>query len=132
VETFVFDLRATDAEAAALAERENADEKMDLTYILNYYYHVGTEPYSLEGAKRLQTSLAKGLKLRNRGVKRAPFYVLSGTKMPAVLVELGFISNYYDRKKLGSASFRQSAAEALFGAIKGFSKAADKLIVRAD
>jgi len=132
LETFVFDLKATDAEAAALAERENADEKMDLTYILSHCYHVGTEPYSLEAAKRLQTSLVKGLKLRDRGVKRAPFYVLAGTKMPAVLVELGFLSNHYDRTELKSKEFRQSAAEALFDAIEDFSKAAGKLIVRAD
>jgi N-acetylmuramoyl-L-alanine amidase len=122
LETFVFDLEATDAEAAALAKRENADQKMDLAYILSYCYHVGNEPYSLEAAKRIQTSLVKRLRLRNRSVKRAPFYVLAGTKMPAILVELGFISNYYDRKKLQSASFRQSAAEAIFEMIRDFNK----------
>ena len=132
LETFVFDLKATDAEAAALAKRENADEKMDLAYILSHCYHVGTEPYSLKAAKEVQASLIKRLKLRNRGVKRAPFYVLAGTKMPAILVELGFVSNYYDRKKLQSASFRQSAAEALFDAIRNFDKAAGKLLVKAN
>jgi len=132
LETFVFNLEATDAEAAALARRENADEKMDLTYILSHCYHAGTEPYSLEAAERLQTSLVKGLELRNRGVKRAPFYVLAGTKMPAVLVEIGFVSNYYDRKKLQNSSFRQSAAEALFDGIEAFDKAITKLIARTD
>lgn len=132
VETFVFDTKATDAEAAALAKRENADEGMDLTYILNHCYHVGNEPYSLEVAKKIQSSLARKLKLRNRGVKRAPFYVLAGTKMPAALIELGFISNYYDRKKLQSASFRQSAAEALFDAIKAFDEATVRSVVKAD
>ncbi len=132
VETFVFDLKATDAEAAALAERENANEEMDLTYILNHCYHVGNEPYSLQAAKKVQSSLVRKLKLRNRGVKRAPFYVLAGTKMPAILLELGFVTNLYDRKKLQSDSFRQSAAEALFEAIKDFNKTAARSLVRAD
>ena len=132
METYVFDVKATDAAAAALAKRENADEEMDLTYILNHCYHVGNEPYSLKAAKKIQSSLVKKLKLRNRGIRRAPFYVLAGTKMPAVLIELGFISNYYDRRKLQSASFRQSAAEALFDAIKAFDKGTISSLVKAD
>jgi N-acetylmuramoyl-L-alanine amidase len=132
IETFVFDMKATDAAAAALAERENANVEMDLTYILNYCYHVGNEPYSLALAKKIQSSLVGELKLKNRGIKRAPFYVLAGTKMPAVLIELGFISNFYDRQKLQSASFRQSAAEALFDAIKSFDRANTKSLVKAD
>jgi N-acetylmuramoyl-L-alanine amidase len=105
---------------------------MDVAYILSHCYHVGTEPYSLEAARVIQNSLVKRLKLRNRSVKRAPFYVLAGTKMPAVLVELGFLSNYYDRTKLKSSRFRQSAAEALFDAITDFDRAAGKLLVKAD
>jgi len=132
LETYVFDTKATDAEAAALAKRENAEEEMDLTYILNHCYHVGSDPYSLKAAREVQSALVRKLKLKNRGVRRAPFYVLAGTKMPAVLVELGFISNYYDRKKLQSASFRQSSAEALFEAIKGFDRATTKSLAKAD
>ncbi len=132
LETYLFNMRATDAEAAALAERENAEEKMDLAYILSNCYHVGTEPYSLEAAQKVQSLLVRRLGLRNRGVKRAPFYVLAGTKMPAILVELGFVSNYYDRRKLQSSSFRQSAAEALFDAIKYFDEANSKLLLKAD
>jgi len=132
LETYVFDTKASDAAAAALAERENAEEKMDLTYILNHCYHVGNEPYSLEAARKIQSLLVKKLKLKNRGIRRAPFYVLAGTKMPAVLIELGFISNRYDRKKLQSASFRQSSAEALFDAIKEFDRATVRSLVKAD
>jgi len=132
METYVFDMKATDADAAALAKRENANVEMDITYILNNCYHVGNEPYSLEAAKNIQSSIVGKLKLKNRGIRRAPFYVLAGTKMPAVLMELGFISNRFDRKKLQSASFRQSAAEALFEAIKGFDKANARSLVKAD
>ena len=132
LESYVFDTKASDAAAAALAKRENAEEEMDLTYILNHCYHVGNEPYSLEAARKIQSSLVKKLKLKDRGIRRAPFYVLAGTKMPAVLIELGFISNLYDRKKLQSESFQQSAAEALFDAIKEFDRATVKSIAKAD
>ena len=131
LETFLFNVEATDARAAALAKRENAGA-MSLEFILNHCYHVGTEPYSLEVAQKVQSALVGSLKLRNRGVKRAPFYVLAGTKMPAVLIELGFVSNYSERKKLQSASFRQSAAEALFKAIEEFSAVTGRSVVKAD
>jgi N-acetylmuramoyl-L-alanine amidase len=132
LETYVFNMEASDAEAAALAKRENAQERMDLAYILSHCYHVGNEPYSLEAARKIQTSLVSYLKLRNRGIKRAPFYVLAGTKMPAILVEIGFISNYYDRQKLQTESFRQKTAEALLEAIEEFNRATGKKLAKAN
>ena len=131
LETYLFNVEATDARAAALAKRENAGE-MSLEFILNHCYHVGTEPYSLEIAQKAQSALAGSLNLRSRGVKRGPFYVLAGTKMPAILIELGFISNSLERKKLQSKSFRQSTAEALFKAIKDFNTATGRSLVKAD
>ncbi|MBD3182615.1 hypothetical protein GF312_10005 [Candidatus Poribacteria bacterium] len=132
LETYVFDTKATDREAAALAERENAYAEMDLAFILNHCYHVGNEPYSIDAAKKVQSMLSSQLRFRNRGVRRAPFYVLAGTKMPAILVELGFISNRYDRQKLESISFRQKAAEALFEAIVNFTRSTNKTLAKAD
>ncbi|MGB9598112.1 MAG: N-acetylmuramoyl-L-alanine amidase, partial [Candidatus Poribacteria bacterium] len=129
-ETYVFDLEATDAEARALASRENEGESMDLTMILSHCYHTGTEPYSLDIAKRVQKSLTTKLSFDNRGVRRAPFYVLAGTKMPAILVELAYISNTEEREKLQSENFRQKAAEALYDAIIGFQDAVNKSLAK--
>jgi N-acetylmuramoyl-L-alanine amidase len=130
-ETYIFDLEATDKEANALAKRENEGEPMDLTIILSHLYHVGTEPYSLDIAKRVQKTVTSQLGLDNRGVRRAPFYVLAGTKMPAILVELAYVSNPSEREKLSNPSFRQQAAEALFGSIMGFKGAIDKSLAKA-
>ncbi len=47
---------------------------------------------------------------RNRGVKRAPFYVLLGAKMPAILVECGFI-NGKERESLKESCFLDTLAE---------------------
>lgn len=48
-----------------------------------------------------------------RGIKEAEFYVLKNTIMPAVLVEVGFISNYTEEKALQSEGYRQLLAEAV-------------------
>jgi N-acetylmuramoyl-L-alanine amidase len=51
--------------------------------------------------------------LRDRGVKSAPFYVLLGAQMPAILVECGFISNKRDRAELTSPAFLESSARGI-------------------
>lgn len=129
-ETYIFNLEATDAEARALAKRENEGEAMDLTVILSHCYHTGTEPYSLEIANRVQKAITSQLGLDNRGVRRAPFYVLAGTKMPAILVELAYVSNPSEREKLNTPSFRQNAAEALYDAIMGFKGVVDRSLAK--
>ena len=50
----------------------------------------------------------------------APFRVLVGANMPAVLVELGFLSNPNEEQKLASASFQETLVQALFQSIVGF------------
>lgn len=129
-ESYVFNLEATDAEARALASRENEGEPMDLTIILSHCYHAGTEPYSLDIAKRALKTLTEELDLSNRGIRRAPFYVLAGTKMPATLIELAYVSNTSEREKLQSESFRQKAAEALFHSIMDFKGVIGKSIAK--
>jgi N-acetylmuramoyl-L-alanine amidase len=55
--------------------------------------------------------------LRNRGVKRAQFVVLTGTSMPAVLAEVSFVSSPTDENNLQSSTYRQQIAEALCSGI---------------
>jgi N-acetylmuramoyl-L-alanine amidase len=59
---------------------------------------------------------------RNRGVKQAGFYVLRGAYMPAVLVEVGFISNPEEEALLNSLDFRMKMAEAIVEAILAFTE----------
>lgn len=59
---------------------------------------------------------------RDRGVKRAGFYVLRGAYMPAVLIEVGFISNREEESQLLSLDFRFRAAEAIVDAIVEYSE----------
>jgi N-acetylmuramoyl-L-alanine amidase len=63
-------------------------------------------------------------------VKQAGFYVLIGASMPNVLIEVGFLSNPTEEKKLKKASYRQQIAEAVYGAIFIFKQTKEKLLVK--
>ncbi|HYM07446.1 MAG TPA: N-acetylmuramoyl-L-alanine amidase [Terriglobales bacterium] len=55
--------------------------------------------------------------MRNRGVKKATYVVLTGTSMPAILAEVSFVSSPEDEAKLKSSSYRDKIAEGLFRGI---------------
>ena len=59
-------------------------------------------------------------KTENRGIKQAPFRVLAGATMPAVLVEVGFISHPDEEKQLRSATFQENVASAIATAVGEF------------
>ncbi len=53
-------------------------------------------------------------------MKQAPFYVLAGARMPAVLLEVGFISNPEEAAKLRTIAYREKIAEAVADGIRAF------------
>jgi N-acetylmuramoyl-L-alanine amidase len=65
--------------------------------------------------------------LRDRGVKKAGFVVLTGTSMPAVLTEISFVSSPMDEKNLQSASYRQNIAEALYKGIARYAASSSRV-----
>lgn len=69
---------------------------------------------SLRLAEEIQSRLKGGPIKVDRGVSQDPFYVLWKTSMPAVLVELGFISNSDDLAQLRKKASRDDLAERLF------------------
>jgi len=78
----------------------------------------------------IQMELDKRLNTPNRGVKQAGFYVLIGASMPNVLVEVGFISNPAEEKKLKQAVHKQRIAESIYEGIKHFKYSREKLLAR--
>jgi N-acetylmuramoyl-L-alanine amidase len=73
-------------------------------------------------AADVQLALCGGLvatnpDLRNRGVKKAQYVVLTGTQMPAVLAEVSFVSSPEDEDHLQSSEYRQRIADALYRGI---------------
>ena len=73
-------------------------------------------------AAQIQNELAKRLSSQNRGVKQAGFYVLVGASMPNVLIEVGFLTNPDEEKKLRTPEYRQKIADAVYKAIIEFKK----------
>ncbi|MBW6516844.1 MAG: N-acetylmuramoyl-L-alanine amidase [Candidatus Cloacimonetes bacterium] len=71
-------------------------------------------------AFRLQGNLVKATGAKDRGVKQAGFHVLKGAHMPSVLVELGFISNLQEEKKLVDPAYQQKLAEAMLNGIRSY------------
>ena len=120
---------ATDDHARAIAAAENAslpDEVGEavpthteaIIWDLLYTEH---RAESTELAREICRGLAdRRLSSRNRGVKSARFAVLKGARMPAVLVEVGFVSHPGEESRLGSASYRQRLAEGIRNGILGF------------
>ncbi|WP_285577338.1 N-acetylmuramoyl-L-alanine amidase family protein [Geothrix limicola] len=64
-------------------------------------------------AVAIQGQLNRLAGIKERGVKQAPFVVLRGAAMPAVLVEVAFISNPKEEEKLKDAAFRAKVADAI-------------------
>jgi N-acetylmuramoyl-L-alanine amidase len=62
-------------------------------------------------------------RLYDRGIKRARFVVIRETKIPAVLVEGGFLSHSHDAKIIASPEYRQNMAQSIAVAIKNYRKA---------
>ena len=79
-------------------------------------------------ASIIQMELDKRLNTPNRGVKQAGFYVLIGASMPNVLVEVGFLSNPMEEKKLKQDMYKQQIAEAIYSAIKHFKQTREKVL----
>ena len=129
IETYYLNF-TNDPEALAVATRENAlsqSSMHDLQDIIRKISRNEKLSESRELAADLQGHLARRLKryskrIRNRGVKKAPFVVLIGANMPSVLTEISFISNRSDETHLKTRQGRGRVVEGLFNGITQYLK----------
>jgi hypothetical protein len=78
---------------------------------------------SHEFADDVQAALSHDLTgARNRGVREAPFIVLTGANMPAILTEISFLSNPEDESNVGNSHYRQKIAQSLYDGISTYIK----------
>ena len=127
IETYY--LGASEAPAAdAIAAHENRDSGYslaDLRSLLDGIYLDARKGESRRLAEAVQHSLVRNLRrvnhaVEDRGVKTAPFVVLVGTEMPAILAEVSCLSNEEEAALLSGQAYRQSIADALFDGILGY------------
>ena len=123
----------SDPSLTALAAAENrvsGYSMADMRKLLDGIYADARRDESHELASAVQKKLYASLRksdpgLENWGVKRAPFVVLVATDMPAILAEVGCISNKKEAALLRKADYRQEIADALFEGIRAYSGAND-------
>lgn len=129
LETYFLNM-ATDERAVMVAARENATSEKnisDLQKILNDLVLNTKISESSKLAHEVQGGILQHVKKRfdkvkDLGVKQAPFYVLIGAEMPAVLVEVGFITNPAEKKRLLSKPYLDSLADGLVNGISRYVK----------
>jgi N-acetylmuramoyl-L-alanine amidase len=129
VETYYLNM-ATDENAVMVAARENATSERnisDLQSILNDLMLNTKIHESNRLAHQVQGGIISRIQhkyktVRSLGVKQAPFYVLIGAEMPAVLVEVGFITNATERKRLQSKTYQGKIVEGICDGIKDYIK----------
>jgi N-acetylmuramoyl-L-alanine amidase len=122
-----------DPKLTELAAAENSGSGYslaDLRKLLDGIYADARRDESAELATIVQKHLFGRLQsahpgLENWGVKRAPFVVLVATDMPAVLAEVGCLSNRGEAAQLGRGEYRQKIAEALFDGIHAYASSQD-------
>lgn len=130
--------KASDAEAAETAALENealqyeGKEGGKVTFadlLLKSLANNENINQSSKLAGHIRNSVSKkssslGIKVRqDNAIRQANFYVLRGVHAPAVLVEMGYLSNANDRKRLNTKSVRQKMAESIRDGIVSYAKA---------
>lgn len=123
---------ATDDTARALEAAENAsldlekssfdedEPSTDLEATLWDMLYSENRVESKELASSICQAIEPKISMVNRGVKSARFYVLKGTKMPAVLIEVGFISNREEEAHLANSYYRQELVESVADGILSY------------
>ncbi|MGD9017537.1 MAG: N-acetylmuramoyl-L-alanine amidase [Desulfobacterales bacterium] len=127
METYFLNL-ATDDDAIRVAAMENATSAKnisDLQTILSDLMQNAKINESSRLAASVQTAMYGKLKgkyksVKNLGVKQAPFYVLLGAQMPAILVETSFISNPRECKRLVDPRYQDHLADAIVAGVQRY------------
>jgi N-acetylmuramoyl-L-alanine amidase len=123
IETFFLNL-ATDDDAILVAARENATSEKNISDLQTILLDL-MQNAKINESSRLACHVQGALyghmngrysQVRDKGVKQAPFYVLLGAQMPAVLVETSFISNQRECQRLIDPKYQEHLCE---GIVKG-------------
>lgn len=114
-------VEATENSAIRFEAKEGAGLS-ELDYILNDLAQTQFLEESQQAGICIQESMVQKLDLYNRGLKQANFYVLRLNYMPAVLVEIAFLTHPEDRKKLLDNKFLEKACDAIVEGIEAYAK----------
>ena len=127
-ETYILDF-ARSSSVSRLAMVENADSGRlgDMDKILTEILTGARTTESRRLAERVQKYILSALKkggvsARDGGVKGAPFFVLVGSSMPSILVEVGYCTNKTEASRLKTSKYRQSLAQGMANGIHYYAR----------
>jgi N-acetylmuramoyl-L-alanine amidase len=136
VETYFLSSEASDSGARQVAATENDVVQLEgptarqrETVLKSILWDMAQSEFQEESsfmAETVQDSMSKSLNLVNRGVKQAGFYVLGGAAMPAILIEVGFLTNRKEEKKLATPEHREALARAIYTGLAEYKRRYDQ------
>jgi N-acetylmuramoyl-L-alanine amidase len=136
VETYFLSSEATDSAARQVAAEENAAGQPETAAargradaVRMILWDLAQSEFQVESsrlAEIVQDSMTQSLRIPNRGVKQAGFYVLGGAAMPAILIEIGFVTNPKEERRLKDTRYRDEIARAIAGALAEYKRHYDE------
>jgi len=133
VETYFLSSEATDTSARQAAAVENSVVQLEnpaagrgrADIVKAILWDLAQSEFQAESsrlAEIVQDSMTRSLRIPNRGVKQAGFYVLGGAAMPAVLVEIGFVTNPREERRLRESRYRDEIARAILAGLAEYKR----------
>lgn len=123
-EVYFLSPEATDEQASKLARLENQAPPTPISAQVISILSDATTQYHVAESSSLAESMFSAVSQRiisnGRAVRQAPFTVLHGTNMPAVLVEIGYVTNYDEAKNLSKDTYLKRIANAISSGIVDF------------
>ena len=138
VEVYFLSSEATDSAARQVAATENSVAQLEKAangkssgradIVKSILWDLAQSEYQAESSRLAETvldTMTQTLKIPNRGVKQAGFYVLGGAAMPAILVEIGFVTNPKEEKRLKESRYRDEIARAIVSGLADYKRTWD-------
>jgi N-acetylmuramoyl-L-alanine amidase len=136
VETYFLSSEASDSGARQVAaiengvvQLENPGSRQRGDVLKSILWDLAQSEFQAESSFMAETvldSMSRSLNLVNRGVKQAGFYVLGGAAMPAILIEIGFLTNRKEERKLATADHREALARAIYAGLAEYKRRYDQ------
>lgn len=111
--------------AAALENRGDLEDmntfsKQTFLNFLNREKIISSNKLAIDIQSYMLSSVKKSFSSRDGGVREAPFWVLVGATMPAVLVEMGYITHPQEGKNLGKSAYQDRIAQGIANGVDAY------------
>jgi N-acetylmuramoyl-L-alanine amidase len=137
LEVYFLSSEATDNAARQVAATENSVIQLEkpaagragrADIVKTILWDLAQSDFQVESSRLAETvldSMTQALRIPHRGVKQAGFYVLGGAAMPAILIEIGFVTNPREEKRLKESRYRDEIARAIVSGLADYKRAGD-------